>query len=82
VSYEDKQGNQQESQELLTVFQQQDSEIVAPVYENVEVVKEKKETTNAGKIVTGIIVAVVIIGLVVFMTYRKWKRKKRILEEF
>lgn len=82
VSYEDKQGNQQESKELLSVFQQPDSEIVAPVYENVEVVKEKKDTTNTGKIVTGMIAAVVIIGVVVFMAYRKWKRKQRILEEF
>ncbi|MDE6434554.1 MAG: hypothetical protein K2L07_10030 [Lachnospiraceae bacterium] len=83
VIYEDEKGNKQEKQEKLEQLgPASDIAITAPVYENLEKVKEEKTDTKTGKItlIVGIVFALAV--LIFWLSYRKWKRKKKILEEF
>lgn len=82
VIYEDRKGNKQEKQEKLEQLLSADCNITAPLYENLEKVKEEKKDTGTGKII--LIVGIVLVAAIVifWLSYRKWKRKKKILEEF
>ena len=80
VVYEDKQGNQREQKELLVSLQEE--EIVPPLYENLEKIKEEKKSTNAGKTVVSIVGILAVLVFVFWLGYKKWQRKKKILEEF
>lgn len=82
VVYEDSQGNKQEKQEKLEQLLNPDNDITAPVYENLETVKEEEKNTGAGKLILGVGIVVIVIAMVSLLGYRKWKRKKRIREEF
>lgn len=82
VVYEDRQGNKQEKQEKLEQLLNPDNDITAPVYGNLEKVKEEQQKNGAGKLILIVGITAFVIAMVSFMGYRKWKRKKRIQEEF
>ncbi len=78
VKYDTKSG------ETLTTEVNLDEQIDVgvPVYENLEKVKEGKDTSYVWNIIGKIISGIVIIVVVAYVVYRKHKRKMRILEEF
>lgn len=83
VIYEDAQGNQQEKQEKLEQLGSgSENAITAPVYANLEKVKEETEHTGIGKIVLIVAIVFAVAALIFWLSYKKWKRKKKILEEF
>lgn len=82
VVYEDRQGNKQEKQEKLEQLLNPDNDITAPVYGNLEKVKEEEQKNGTGKLILIVGITAFAIVMVSFMGYRKWKRKKRIQEEF
>lgn len=82
VVYEDRQGNKQEKQEKLEQLLNPDNDITAPVYGNLEKVKEEEQKNGTGKLILIVGITAFAIAMVSFMGYRKWKRKKRIQEEF
>lgn len=83
VIYEDAQGNQQEQQEKLEQLGSgSENAITAPVYANLEKVKEETEHTGIGKIVLIVAIVFAVAALIFWLSYKKWKRKKKILEEF
>ncbi len=82
IVYEDRQGNKQEKQEKLEQLLNPDNDITAPVYKNLEKVKEEEKKTGAGRLILVVGIVVVVIAMVSLLGYRKWKRKQRIQEEF
>ncbi|MCM1180377.1 MAG: hypothetical protein NC347_08990 [Clostridium sp.] len=83
VIYEDAQGNQQEKQEKLEQLGSgSENAITPPVYANLEKVKEETEHTGIGKIVLIVAIVFAVAALIFWLSYKKWKRKKKILEEF
>lgn len=82
VVYEDRQGNRQEKQEKLEQLLSPDCNIEAPLYENLEKVKEEKKDTGIGKTILIVGIVLAAAAVIFCLSYRKRKRKKKILEEF
>lgn len=75
VTYEDKQGEKYEQTFDVAIY------VDAINYNNLTVLKETKEKGISGTAMMVIIVVAVAVLIVVFAVL-KWRRKKRILEEF
>ncbi len=76
VSYEDKAGNVYKKEMDLMV------NVLEPVYENLEKVKEKTDHSPMIKRITGILIVIVVILIMVFLYQKRKKRKQQILDEF
>lgn len=75
VTYEDRQKNKHEQQQEISL------NIEATNYSDLEVLKEPEEKSISTEIIVAIIAAVAV-ALVIVLSVLKWKRKKKILEEF
>lgn len=75
VTYEDKQGEKYEQKVDVAIY------VDSINYNNLTVLKETKEKGISGTAIMVIIVVAVAVLIVVFAVL-KWRRKKRILEEF
>ena len=53
-----------------------------PVYENIEKVRDKGDTSYVWKALCKIILAAAVIAVILYALYRRQKRKQRILDEF
>lgn len=75
ITYEDKSGNvySEEAEFMVSVSQ--------PVYENLEKVKESKDISGAVKQIVMILIVVMVIALIIFLAYKHWKKKQRLLED-
>lgn len=83
ITYEDKEGKQQESKELLENLKHDEACLIrAPLYENLEKVKEEKTENGTGKAVAIAVVILITFMIFVMLFYNRWKRKKKIQEEF
>lgn len=76
VSYEDVAGNiyKEEAEIMVSVAQ--------PIYENLELVKEARDSSGTVKMVLWIVAGVAVAAVVVWLLIQRRKRKKSILEEF
>lgn len=75
VTYEDKSGNVTTLEENFSIS------VNAPVYTDIEKVKDVQKK-DYSKMIIEIVVAVVVAALIVIWIIRRRKRKKEILEEF
>ncbi len=75
VTYEDKEGNETTLEGLFKV------NVEAPVYDNVEKIKDSTKSSDK-KIVYGVAAAVIVIALCSICVVRKLRGKKTILDEF
>ena len=75
VTYEDKSGNVTTLEENFSIS------VNAPVYTDIEKVKDVQKK-DYSKMIIEIVVAVVVAALIVIWIIRRSKRKKEILEEF
>lgn len=75
VTYEDKNGNETTLERMCVLT------VEAPVYDNVEKIKDDTDTVNK-KLITSIAIGVVAVILIIILALKKRKRKKEILEEF
>jgi hypothetical protein len=75
VTYEDKDGNVTNLEKKFAVT------VEAPIYDNVEKIKDDTKTVNK-KLIGSIAVAVIVVLFIIILMVRKAKRKKKILEEF
>ncbi len=76
ISYEDKKGNKYESEAEIGVT------VLEPVYENLEKVKESKDSSHIIKVIVKIIFAIVIIAAIIWFFIRRKKRKQQMLDDF
>ncbi|MCI8509255.1 MAG: hypothetical protein HFJ06_11955 [Lachnospiraceae bacterium] len=76
ISYEDKKGNKYESEAEIGVT------VLEPVYENLEKVKESKDSSYIIKVIVKIIFAIVIIAAIIWFFIRRKKRKQQMLDDF
>lgn len=75
VTYEDKEGNEATIESNFQVA------VESPVYDNVEKIKDNTKG-NSKTAIYGICAAVIVIALGIFLSVRKHRRKKAILDEF
>lgn len=75
IAYEDKQGKKYEQQADVGIY------VEAIDYSNLQVLKETKEK-ELSKTAVVIAAVLVIAVLVIILAVMKWRKKKRILEEF
>lgn len=75
VTYEDKEGNEATIESSFQVA------VESPVYDNVEKIKDNTKG-NSKTAIYGICAAVIVIALGIFLSVRKHRRKKAILDEF
>ncbi|MDE6760930.1 MAG: hypothetical protein K2J90_09670 [Lachnospiraceae bacterium] len=76
ISYEDKKGNKYESEAEIGVT------VLEPVYENLEKVKESRDSSHIIKVIVKIIFAIVIIAAIIWFFIRRKKRKQQMLDDF
>lgn len=75
ITYEDKQGEQYEHKTDVAVY------VDAVNYNNLTVLKETKEKGISGTVIA-VAAVIVAAALAVILAVMKWRKKKRILEEF
>ena len=76
ISYEDKEGNVYEKKQDIEVH------ITAPVYKDLERVKENKNYSGVMKKAAKIIILIVLILGAIMLWIRRKRRKQQILDEF
>lgn len=76
ISYEDKEGNVYEMEEKIGIC------ITAPVYKNLEKVKENKSNVGVIKMIVKIVAILSMAVIVIWFLIRRKRRKQQILDEF
>lgn len=76
ITYEDKQGNDYEEKQAIRFS------ILPTSYDNLEVLKEADEHKGIEKSTIIMIVVVVVVVFVVVVAFLKWRKKKKLLEDF
>lgn len=75
ITYEDKQGKKYEKKEEISI------NVEAIDYSNLTTLKEAKKT-GVSKTTIIIIAVVILVLIIIILSVIKWRRKKKILEEF
>ncbi|MGN0150940.1 MAG: COG1361 S-layer family protein [Wujia sp.] len=76
ITYEDKQGNKYEEKQAVHFFIQPTS------YDDLEVLKTAEEHRGIDRSTVIIIVVAVAVALIIVFVILKWRKKKKLLEEF
>lgn len=76
VSYEDKTGN------IYKEEMKFEPEISEPIYENLEKVKEKTDSSQTVKKIVWVLILIAVILIIILLYLKRKKKKQQILDEF